>query len=178
MLKVTAEEQALVDLDAKLRVQVQEKTGEMRRLTNSYDPDTAAQRNAIQAEIDAAKEEIAALVKSPIALRYKIKMEFNTALARNLPGGETAALVDVAKEVLEWLVTDESMVGGAEVLKAVVILGFDKFNDPDIHAARARGVVARYKALLAEGLPDTLVQNILVAEAGRAFPTFSSKLKG
>ena len=184
MLKITPVEQALLAQDTLLKEQLRQANSTLRNLPNGYylegDAKAAAESQHAEAKqtVDQLTAELVALGNDPAVFRYALKMEFNKALAQSLPGGKTEALIDVAKEVLDWLTTDESMVGEAQLVKAAVILGLDTYNDPDIHKARARGVAARYFALIEAGLPDTLAASILIAEAGRALPAFKSKLLG
>lgn len=134
-----------------------------------------AERTAEEKRVTALRDAHNARQKDRVAVRVGLKNEFNTFIASKIPGGEAGALIDVASEILAALATDETSVGTARLLKSVVVLGIDSFNDADVHAARARGTFARYTALTDAGFSSDQAFQLILASASRSFsvPNFS-----
>lgn len=173
MLQLTSEETAFA---ADLAAEAEQVNDAIRALQNlprlhysASDEDRAA-RQVVEDRVLALRTAYEEKAKGRLAIRVQLKNEFNEFIASKVPGGEAGALLDVANDVLVALTTDENTVGTAQLLKTVVVMGLDAFNDADIHAARARGIFARYTALVNTGLPEDFVRQIMIAEAARAIP--------
>lgn len=173
MLQLTLEETAF---NTEFAAAAEALNAEIRNFTNlprlSYQAtaEERAERAAEEQRLVARREAHNARQKERVAVRVGLKTEFNTFIAKTVPGGEAGALIEVAQEILATFISDENTIAAAGLLKTVVVTGIDAFNDADIHAARARGVFARYTALVATGLPEDFVRQIMIAEAARAIP--------
>lgn len=173
MLKNTPEEIAyLADFDASAaRINAEIAAfRDLPRLSYQASDEERAERAAEEKRVTDLRDAHNARQQDPIAVKIALKNEVNTFITEKIPGGEAGALIEVANEILAALTTDETAVGAARLLKSAVVLGLDAINDADIHAARARGIFARYTALVATGLPEDFVRQIMIAEAARAIP--------
>lgn len=133
-----------------------------------------APRVAEEKRLKAARDAHNARQKEPVYIRIALKNEINAYIAKNVPGGELSAIIDVAQESLTTFITDEKTIAVAGLLKTVIVTGINAANDPDIHAARARGTYARCKALIEAGFDEGFACQIILAEASRPRPALPS----
>ena len=128
-------------------------------------------RTAAQEAIRVAQEAVRAFENDETLLLAQLKLEVNKGVAEKLPGGSFPALLSLAEQSIALLDTD----GGERVtglVKQVLIRLANAAADEELNDARARITAQRFRSLTKAGVPDSLACQILVAEAGRPWPSF------
>lgn len=132
-------------------------------------PEVEAWR-AERAVLDAEKESLEA---DPLLQVAALKEGLNEEIAKRVPAGTFPAFLTVAEQVLALLDTPEGQQTTGLVRQVLVRLA-NAAADKEWNDARARITFQRYESLRNAGLPDELVCQILVAEAGRPWPAFGA----
>jgi regulator of replication initiation timing len=177
---ITEAEQAAFDLVQNLSEQSQEIRRELNGLQrlpyNSTEEERAeaqARREELQDRLQAAQEAEVGAQEAPEFLLYMLKSEANKAIADKLPGGSPVAILTLAEETIASLDSEngQRMTG---LVHDIIFRVFTAMADPKINKARAWATATRYKALITAGIPEELAGQILVAEAGRPWPSLSN----
>lgn len=119
------------------------------------------------------KAEVQLLKSDPMFLRYAIKQGLREALGDNGAYGPLALRV-ILEEVAKLRTSPEFGFMVEECVQVFMQLSRTAAR-ADLQDARASVVASRWKALTNAGVPDTLAHDIMVAEAGRPWPTLATK---
>jgi len=172
-LKLTDEEEEAVNLMEALR-QEQQAFVQQRLPSFNVPPEEREKASvAREAKIEEYRIESRRLEELVSYQRAFLKKELQKTLEKAGPFGETEVFMPVLGEIVATLLYGELAEGVGVLAKGIALRALEVLGNEEVMTARAKNTHTRWMTLKATGLPEELVNQLLVAEFARPLPTWT-----
>jgi len=169
LFTLSEEEQAAVQREADIATERSTINQQIRQIAYTRDAISLDLHASLEARLKALDQSELNNTRSPTFVTAQVKTLVNQFIEQKLPMPPADALT-VAEQLLPTFMDSPETLRFAALFKDLLVRALKVQADPDLNAARALGTAARYKALCDTGLPESFVQNLIVAEASRPLP--------